>query len=114
MVGRNRILRVVALLAIGLADGGGAAAQGSCRPDALGAAVLCSDPPAARPQVMPPMEDRTRRLGNALDRPPAGTAAPDFIPARRTNSFGRTLLRPGEGSPNRRCRTDTLGSLHCP
>ena len=105
---------VLAAIAIGLATPQGAAAQAACRTDTLGA-VQCSDPQAgSRPKPRPPVTDRTRGLDQVLDAPSAGAAAPAVIPAWRQNSFGRTLMGPGEAPAGGRCRTDSLGNMRCP
>jgi hypothetical protein len=104
----------LAAIAIGLATPQGAAAQAACRTDTLGA-VQCNDPQSGtRPLPRPPVADRTPGLDQVLDKPPAGAAAPEVIPAWRKNSFGLTLMAPGEAPAGGRCRTDTLGNMRCP
>jgi hypothetical protein len=105
---------VLAAIAIGLATPRGAAAQAACRTDALGA-VQCNDPQSGtRPLPRPTLTDRTLDLNRVTATPPAGAAAPEVIPAWRQNSFGRTLMAPGEAPAGGRCRTDTLGNMRCP
>ncbi|HET9070130.1 MAG TPA: hypothetical protein VFN28_15935 [Amaricoccus sp.] len=103
---------MTAVLATLLAAGpivGPAAADVVCRPNTLGT-VSC---PAAEPRPMarPPGPAPTQ----ALDRVRRRTAQPEgeeFIPARRTNRLGGTVLR--EGGPTvGNCRPDTLGNLRC-
>ena len=100
--------------AIGIAAPGDAAAQAACRTDSLGA-VDCAQPSASRPRARPPFADPTPGIDGMPTVPPAGSAAPELIPAHRQNSFGRTLVGPGEAQGRGgRCRTDNLGNLRCP
>ncbi len=87
--------------------------QSACRTDALGTTV-CGTPPPVRPRARPLVDDRTHGLDRVMPPPSAGSASPEVIPGRRTNTFGRTILSPGETGSRGRCRTDTLGNLRCP
>jgi hypothetical protein len=108
------MLGILVAMAIGLAAPDGAAAQATCRSDALGA-VVCDDRDPGRPAPRPPFTSPPPPgLGQMLDRPPAGAASPEIVPGWRENSFGRTLVRPGEAPSGGRCRTDTLGNMRCP
>ncbi|HRO10539.1 hypothetical protein [Amaricoccus sp.] len=103
-------MRRVAAAAIGafLAVASPAEAEVVCRPNTLGT-VSC---PAAEPR---PLARPGPAPTQALDRVRAREKQPEgetFIPARRTNRLGGTVLREG-GGPAGTCRPDTLGNLHC-
>lgn len=108
---RTAAFALIATILLSAAPGP-AAAQTTCRSDALGATV-CTAPPGPRPRPRPLFDDRTRGLDRVQPIPPAGEQAPGIIPGWRTNSFGRTLFGPGEAQPGGRCRTDALGNTRC-
>lgn len=87
------------------------AAQDVCRPNALGS-VSCLGP--AVPPPPPRDAGDNRGIDAVLDLPPPERVSRTLIPARRTNSFGETLLDPGEGGPlGGPCSRGTLGHLRC-
>ena len=97
-----------AVLGLTLA-GPSAGADVVCRPNTLGTVSCPAAPPrpVARPPGPAPVQalDRVRARGKQ----PQGE---EFVPARRTNKLGGTVLREGGGAAGN-CRADTLGNLHC-
>jgi hypothetical protein len=78
-----------------------------CRPNVLGT-VSC---PIARPMPRPPFRHPVGALDRVRAEPEVKDPGPVFIPARRTNILGTTLI--DEGVDANLCRPDVLGNLHC-
>lgn len=90
-----------------------AAAQSVCRTGALGS-VGCLGTSIAPPPPRQPADTPRDGLEAVLERTPPEAFGRDLIPARRTNSFGDTLLERGEGdATGGPCRHDALGHLRC-
>ena len=107
---RHSTLATILLAASLAAPAAQAPAQGTCRPNALGA-VACVGPSIPRPLPREIFGSRKPGLARVQQRRPA--TAPEIIPAWRSNVLGTVLLDRSETPSGRPCRTDSLGNLIC-
>lgn len=99
--------RLVLALAFLLTPFPSAAADGVCRPDALGT-VSCPDGP--RPKPRPLYRSRVQALERVTGESSQRDSRDTFVPSRETRKLGGTILRGGLVGP---CRPDMLGNLNC-
>jgi hypothetical protein len=105
-VGKSSVLLLGVTLVAAAAP---ASAQTTCRPNNLGT-VSC---PVAPPKPRPFLEADTQAIDRVRRAAKPASAAPVFVPARRTNRLGgATQLAPGD-PPVSNCRADRLGNLQC-
>lgn len=111
----------LAALAAALAQAAPAAAQITCRSNALGAEV-CTGLPAPSERGGQPYTPQRRGLAG-VQAPVGAASGPSLTGAGRTDALGNTFLRaedlppdrpplPGI-APTRTCRRDALGNLVC-
>jgi hypothetical protein len=88
------------------------AAQGTCRPNALGP-TTCLGTAEAPPPPRRPGDGARQGLELVIGDPQAREPVPEPLPPRRTNSLGVTLIEEQGNAPDGPCRRDTLGNLRC-
>jgi hypothetical protein len=99
---------LAAMVVLLLAPAPETSAQAVCRPNELGS-VRC---PVGRPMPRPLYQPDTQAIDRVRRRPDPETKTQTFVPARRTNRLGETLLDPDDG-PVSLCQPDRLGHLRC-